>query len=154
MYAEIPCDPASSEGGFRPAAGCCRRLIGLVLAAGIWIGAARADTTEGWLYLGRRSADAWAPASLSVARPGYPVKAGDRVVVERDALVYGSVDCKVTGIADFRPEGAPRPVLRIKADREALEIVGSPIECPSAGRAKTVWANVRIPAARLFSAEK
>jgi hypothetical protein len=110
--------------------------------------------TEGWLFLGRRSAENWKPASTSIVNARYPVKPGNRVVVARDALLYGTVDCKVVDAADFKAGDPPRPVLRIKADAEGLEIVGSPLECPSVGRAKTVWAKVRIPTARLVSAEK
>jgi len=144
-------------------------MFGLLVAAGVaavgggvegalrafGIGAAHgSEVSEGWLYLGRRSADGWRPASGSISKPGYPVKPGAKVVVTRDALVYGSVDCKVIDAADFKADGAPQPVLRVTADRQGLEIIGSPIECPSVGRAKTVWANVRIPAARLVSVEK
>ena len=112
------------------------------------------ETTDAWLFLGRRSAGRWRPAALSIANPRYPVKPGARVVVKRDALVYGSVDCKVIDAADFRHDPAARSVLLVKADRKALEIAGSPIECPSIGHAKTVWANVKIPSNRLFSTEK
>ena len=116
--------------------------------------AAEQGDTEGWLFLGRRSAESWKPASTSIVNARYPVKPGNRVVVARDALLYGTVDCKVVDAADFKAGDPPRPVLRIQADKEAVEIVGSPLECPSVGRAKTVWAKVRIPAARLVSAEK
>ena len=116
--------------------------------------AAEQADTEGWLFLGRRSVDGWKPPSPSIANARYPVKAGDRVMVARDALLYGSVDCKVIDVADFKAGDPPRPVLRIKAAKEGLEIVGSPLECPSVGRAKTVWAKVRIPGARMISAER
>lgn len=112
------------------------------------------EMADGWLYLGRRSADRWRPSSLSVSRPRYPVKPGDRVVVKQDALVYGSVDCKVIDAADFKADGTSRSVLLVKANQQGLEIVALPIECPSIGRAKTVWANVKIPATRLVSVEK
>lgn len=112
------------------------------------------EMTDGWLYLGRRSADRWRPLSFSISPPRYPVKPGDKVVVKQDALVYGSVDCKVIDVADFKADGTPQAVLRVKADKKGLEFVGSPIECPSIGRAKTVWANVKIPTARLASVEK
>ena len=131
-------------------------LPSLVLVAACAISAAStaaAQDTEGWLFLGRH-ADGWKPASQSIARVGYPVKAGDRLVVLRDALVYGSVDCRILDAADFKPDGLAQPVLRLKADAQPVEVIGSILECPSAGRAKTVWANVRIPAARLLSAEK
>ena len=128
--------------------------LALIIACGIGAAAAAEPDSEGWLFLGRRAADGWKPASASIANARYPVKAGDRVVVTRDALLYGSVDCKVVDAADFKAGDPPRPVLRISADREGLEVVGSPLECPSVGRAKTVWANVRIPAARVVSAEK
>ena len=128
--------------------------LALALACGIGAAAAADPDTEGWLYLGRRAADGWKPASSSVANPGYPVKAGDRVVVRNDALVYGSVDCKVTDLADFKAGDPPRPMQRVKADKQALEIVGAGLECPSVGRAKTVWANVRIPEARLVAADR
>lgn len=112
------------------------------------------EMTDGWLYLGRRSADRWRPSSFSISPPRYPVKPGDRVVVKQDALVYGSVDCKVIDAADFKADGTSRSVLLVKADKQGLEIVGSLIECPSIGRAKTVWANVKIPTTRLVSVEK
>jgi len=144
-------------------------MFGLLVAAGLaavgggvdgslrafGIGAAHgAEMSEGWLFLGRRSGDVWKPASISISRAGYPVKPGNKVVVRQDALVYGSVDCKVTDAADFTVGEASRSALLVKADRVGLEIIGAPIECPSAGRAKTVWANVRIPASRLITVEK
>ena len=112
------------------------------------------EMTEGWLYLGRRSGDRWKPSSSSIRNPSYRVKGGDRVVVKQDALVYGSVDCKVIDAADFTVERVSGSVLLVRADKQGLEIVGSPIECPSIGRAKTIWASVRIPTARLVSVEK
>ena len=112
------------------------------------------ETTEGWVYLGRRSEDRWKPASRSISSPRFPVKPGDKVVVKRDALVYGFVDCKVIDAADFKADGTSRSVLLVKADKKGLEIVGAPFECPSIGRAKTVWANVQIPAARLLIVER
>ena len=116
---------------------------------------AQAEDTEGWLFVGRRSAEGWRPASPALASPRYPVKAGQQLVLGRDALVYGSVDCKRTDAAGFKPEEAPaRPVLRVSADRAALQVVEAALECPSAGRAKTVWAKVKIPAGRLVSQEK
>lgn len=119
------------------------------------IGAAHAsEMSDGWLYLGRRSGDTWKPASVSISQPSYPVKPGSKVVVRQDALVYGSVDCKVTDAADFKADETSRSTLLVKADQIGLEIVGASIECPSIGRAKTVWANVKIPAARLVSVEK
>jgi hypothetical protein len=110
--------------------------------------------TEGWLYLGRRSEGRWSPPSRSISGPRYPVKPGHKVVVRRDALFYDSMDCKVTDVADFKADGTSRSVLLVKADKQGLEIVGPAIECQSAGRAKTVWANVRIPTARLVTAER
>jgi len=144
-------------------------MFGLLLAAGLaagsegvdgalrafGIGAAHgSEMSEGWLYLGRRSADRWRPASGSISEPGYPVKPGNKVVVRQDALVYGSVDCKVIDAAVFKADGTPQPVLRVTADRQGLEILAAPIECPSVGRAKTVWVNVRIPSARLVSVDR
>lgn len=129
-----------------------------VLAAALLIlGAApvQAEEAEGWLFVGRRSAEGWRPASPALVSPRYPVKAGQRLVVGADALVYGTVDCKRTDAAEFKPGETPaQPVLRIKADRAALEVVGAALECPSAGRARTVWAKVRIPADRLVSQER
>ncbi len=143
-------------------------MFGLLVAGGLAVGGGADDAlraigigaahgsemSEGWLYLGRRSADGWRPSARSISEPRYPVKPGQRVVVRRDALVYGSVDCKVIDAAEFKVDEAARSVLLVKADRKGLEIFGKPIECPSIGRAKTVWANVRIPAARLVSVEK
>ena len=112
------------------------------------------ETTGGWVYLGRRIGDGWKPPSPSISKPRYPLKPGGRIVVKRDALVYGSVDCKVIDAADFKPDEAARSVLLVKADKKGLEIVGPPFECPSIGGAKTVWASVKIPASRLVSVEK
>jgi hypothetical protein len=146
-----------------------KSLFGLLIATALGVSAAYAsepgdkaaatkldvdEATEAWLYLGRRSGDKWRPAAVSLSRPRYPVKPGGKVVVKRDALVYGSVDCTVIEAADFKPDEAARSALLVKADRKGLEIVGPPLECPSIGRAKTVWANVRIPAARLVSVER
>ena len=129
------------------------KSLTLAAACGISVAGA-AEDTEGWLFLGRHAADGWKPAAPAISKARYPVKAGDRVVVTRDALIYGSVDCKVIEVADFKPDAPSRPVLRVKADPQALEVVGSMLECPSVGRAKTVWANVRIPGARILGAEK
>jgi hypothetical protein len=112
------------------------------------------ELTEGWLYLGRRSGDRWKPASSSIFSPGYPVKPGGRVVVKQDALVYGSVDCKVIDAAEFKVGETARAVLLVKADRLGLEILAKPVECPSIGQAKTVWASVRIPADRLVTVQR
>jgi|SRR5687767_2085156 len=131
-----------------------KKSLALIIACGIGAAAAAEPDSEGWLFLGRRAADGWKPASQSISNPRYPVKAGDRVVVINDALVYGSVDCKVVDVAEFKAGDPPRPVPRVKADRQALEVVGAALECPSVGRAKTVWANVRIPGPRLLSADR
>lgn len=109
------------------------------------------ETIERWLFLGRRTETAWQPPSGSIAPPDYPVKPGNRVMVKRHALVYGSVDCKVVDAADFRAEeDVANAVELVRAGEQGLEITGSPIECPSICGAKTVWVNVRIPAARLI----
>ena len=131
-----------------------KKSLALIIACGIGAASAAEPDSEGWLFLGRRAADGWKPASRSISNPRYPVRAGDRVVVRNDALVYGSVDCKVVDLAEFKAGDPPRPVERVKADRQGLEVVGAALECPSVGRAKTVWANVRIPGARLVSAER
>lgn len=131
-----------------------KKSLALIIACGIGAAAAAEPDSEGWLFLGRRAADAWKPASSSISNPRYPVKAGDRVVVTNDALIYGSVDCKVVDLAEFKAGDPPRPVERVKADRQGLEVVGKALECPSVGRGKTVWANVRIPGARMASTEK
>ncbi len=131
-----------------------KKSLALIIACGIGAAAAAEPDSEGWLFLGRRAADGWRPASQSISDPRYPVKAGDPVVVRNDALLYGSVDCKVVDLAEFKAGDPPRPVQRVKADPQALEVVGAALECPSVGRAKTVWANVRIPGARLVSADR
>jgi hypothetical protein len=131
-----------------------KKSLALIIACGIGAAAAAEPDSEGWLFLGRRAADGWRPASPAISDPRYPVKAGDRVVVRNDALLYGSVDCKVVDLAEFKAGDPPRPVQRVKADPQALEVVGAALECPSVGRAKTVWANVRIPGARLISADR
>ncbi len=112
---------------------------------------ANAQEEERWLFLGRRAEGGWQPPSVSIPDPAYPVKPGNKVVVRRHALVYGSVDCKVVDAADFKPgdEAAP-PVELVRAGEQGLEITRSAIECPSVCGAKTVWVNVRIPAARLI----
>lgn len=112
------------------------------------------ESTEGWVYLGRRSADRWQPASPAIASPPYPVKPGSKLVLKRDALVYGSADCKVTNAAEFKVEEATRMTLLAKAAPAGLEILSKPVECPSIGQAKTVWASVRIPADRLVTVQK
>ena len=131
-----------------------KKSLALIIACGIGSAAAADPDSEGWLFLGRRATDGWKPASQSISNARYPLRAGDRVVVTNDALLYGAVDCKVVDLAEFKAGDPPRPVQRVKADKQALEVVGAVLECPSVGRAKTVWANVRIPGARVFSAEK
>lgn len=112
------------------------------------------ESTQGWVYLGRRSADRWRPASPAIANPAYPVKPGSKLVVKQDALVYGSADCKVTDAAEFKVDEAARTTLLVKADRAGLEVLAKPVECPSIGQAKAVWASVRIPADRLVTVQK
>lgn len=108
------------------------------------------EMTERWLFLGRRTESGWHPPSVSISAPAYPVKAGNQVVVRRHALVYGSVDCKVLDAADFKADDEAVPSVElVRAGEQGLEITGSAIECPSICGAKTVWVNVRIPAARL-----
>lgn len=107
------------------------------------------EMTERWLFLGRRSDGGWHPPSVSISAPPYPVNPGNRVVVRRHALVYGSVDCKVIDAADFKADEVAPAVELVKAGEQGLEITGLAIECPSVCGAKTVWVNVRIPAARL-----
>jgi hypothetical protein len=126
-----------------PAAG----QAGKNLPAGVEVG----EATERWLFLGRRTETGWHPPSVSIRAPAYPAKAGNRVVVRRHALVYGSVDCKVVDAADFKADDAAVPSVELlRAAEEGLEITGSAIECPSICGAKTVWVKVRIPAGRLL----
>ena len=122
-------------------------LAAMLLAEG-------AAANETWLYVGRRSADAWQPASVAIARPAYPLKAGDSVVVRNDALVYGAVDCSRTAAADFHAGSGKGIAHYVKPDAAGLEVVSAPLECPSAGQAKTVWVQVRIPAERLLTVER
>ena len=144
------------------AASLAARILGALLALGSAplqaadkeAAAKAGETSDGWLFLGRRSGDGWRPASASLSSPRYPVKPGQRLVVKQDALVYGSVDCKVIDAAEFKVEDSARARLVVKADRSALHIVAAPLECPSVGRAKTVWAKVKIPGERLVSVEK
>jgi hypothetical protein len=110
------------------------------------------ETVERWLFLGRRTDRGWNPPSVSISDPQYPVKPGSRVLVKRHALAYGSVDCTVIDAADFKANEQVAPAVEfIRAGEQALQITGSPIECPSVCGAKTVWVNVRIPAARLVT---
>ncbi len=110
----------------------------------------QAELIERWLFLGRRTESGWFPPSVSLATPPYPANAGNRVVVKRHALVYGSVDCKALDAAQFKGgDEAAASVELVKAGEQGLEITGTAIECPSICGAKTVWVNVRIPAARL-----
>ena len=112
---------------------------------------AHAQDAERWLFLGRRTETGWNPPSLSVAAPAYPLKAGARVSVKRHALAYGAVDCKIVNAADVKAyEEVSSSVELVRAGEEALEITGTPIECPSVCGAKTVWVKVRVPAARLL----
>jgi len=111
---------------------------------------AAAQEEERWLFLGRRTESGWHPHSVSIAAPEYPAKAGGRVMVRRHALVYGSVDCKVLDVSDFKAgDEAAGAVEVVRAGEQGLVITGAAIECPSICGAKTVWVNVRIPAARL-----
>ena len=111
-------------------------------------------TDEGWVYLGRRSGERWRPASPAVTDPGYPVKPGAKLVVKRDALVYGAVDCKVIDAADFKVGEGAGMALLVKAGPAALEVLRNAVECPSIGQASTVWASVRIPADRLVTLQR
>jgi hypothetical protein len=112
------------------------------------------EPADAWVYLGRRSDGRWRPASASIERPPDPVRPGGSVVVRADALVYGAVDCEVTAAADFKPAPGGRSVWLVRADREPLRVLAAPLECPSAGRARTVWVNVHIPASRLMRREQ
>lgn len=116
-------------------------------ATGAW---ASEETIERWLFLGRRTESGWQPPSVSLAAPAYPVKPGSKVMVKRHALLYGAVDCKVVDAAELKADDVAPAVELVRAGDEGLEITGTPIECPSVCGAKTVWVNVRIPAARLI----
>jgi hypothetical protein len=110
------------------------------------------ETVERWLFLGRRTEGGWHPPSISISAPAYPVQPGSRVLVKRHALAYGSVDCTVIDAADFKANEQVAPVVEfVRAGEQGLEIAALPIECPSVCGAKTVWVNVRIPAARLVT---
>jgi hypothetical protein len=112
------------------------------------------ETVERWLFLGRRTERGWNPPSISISTPAYPVQRGSRVLVKRHALAYGSVDCTVIDAADFKANEQVAPVVEfVRAGEQGLEIAALPIECPSVCGAKTVWVNVRIPAARLVTIE-
>lgn len=136
------------------AAGATRALAADAKPGAAPVAQSAAEASDAWLFLGRRSDNAWRPASASIQRPQYPVKPGARVIVRRDALVYASVDCTVTEAGAFQPGAASEPVVRVKAERAALEVLGAPLECPSVGGARTVWAQVRIPAERLIAVER
>jgi hypothetical protein len=111
-----------------------------------------AESVERWLFLGRRTESGWNPPSISTSAPAYPVQPGSRVLVKRHALAYGSVDCTILDAADFKANEQVAPAVEfVRAGEEGLEISGSPIECPSVCGAKTVWVNVRVPAARLVT---
>lgn len=127
------------------------RAVLLAAAFGAAAPAADAQTIERWLFLGRRADGAWHPPAVSIAQPPYPASPGGKVVVRRHALAYGAVDCKVLDAADFRANEQIAPALElVRAGEQGLEITGPAIECPSVCGAKTVWVNVRIPAARLI----
>ena len=126
-------------------------LASAALAAMLLAEAAAANET--WIYMGRRSGDAWRPAAGAIAQPAYPPRAGNTVVIRSDALVYGSVECTRVAAADFARGSGKGGGLYVKPDAAGLEIVGAH-ECPSVGEAKTVWVQVRIPAERLLRVER
>lgn len=105
--------------------------------------------TEAWIYLGRLSEGDWRPPSFSIATPKLPVAQGSVVTVTQDALVYESMDCKVLDVADFNVEAGSSSVLFVRASQTGLQVLDS-TECSSAGKAKTVWAKVKIPNDRLI----
>ena len=125
-----------------------RIVLACVVAAAQAVPAAASDAIEGWLFVGRRSDGEWRPAAAALAAPAYPLGPGSRLVVSRDALVYGSVDCRVTPAAEFRAGGGEPQTAWVVGGTEALEVVAPVRECGSAGRGATVWANVRIPPER------
>ena len=110
--------------------------------------------TEAWIYLGRRSENSWKPQSFSIGEVAYPVKAGNELVIKSDALLYEDVSCKVIDTSDFKMVSTPRSVAFVSANTVQLQITAEPIECPSIGGAKTVWAKVKVPAARLLGSKQ
>lgn len=109
---------------------------------------------EGWVYLGRRSDNGWRPASFSIGEPAYPVKPGDKLIVKSDTVLYSTVDCTKIDAADFKATAAPPSLVFLTASAKEILISGESKECPSVGGAKTIWAKVKAPAARLFSARQ
>jgi hypothetical protein len=118
--------------------------------------AATQEGVEGWLYFGRRSEGAWRPAAPSIAQAPWPLKPGTRIALAHDALFYSAVDCRVTPLESFGAGPAALHAERtwiVSAEGGPLEVIGAPVECPSVCGARTVWAPVRIPAARLVAVE-
>lgn len=109
---------------------------------------------EGWVYLGRRSGDHWRPPSFSIDEPAYPVKSGTTLVIKSDTLLYGVVDCKVIDASDFKSTSVPQSLVFVTASPKEIQVSAEPTECSSIGGAKTVWAKVKVPAARLLRAKQ
>ncbi len=108
------------------------------------------DVAVGWIYLGRLSEGQGRPPSFTIDKPGYPLKAGDRIVIKLNTVLNDSVDCKVTDVADFNAgTTAPTPML-IKPGETGLEQLGTPTQCDSIGGAKAIWVKVKVPAHRLI----
>lgn len=125
----------------------------LVLAAAL-APARVSEAAEGWIFLGRRSGGEWKPPAGAIGPSVWPLKPGDRLVLRGEALFYSDADCRVIAAAQFAADPSGRRRWMVKAGAEALEVIAALLECPSAGRAQTVWAKVGIPAERLFSVEK
>ncbi|MCX7961805.1 MAG: hypothetical protein N2653_09575 [Burkholderiales bacterium] len=129
-------------------------LAAAVFAALAALAPARAsEPFEGWVFLGRRAGGEWRPPAPAVGASTYPLEAGDTLVLRHDALYYSDADCRAIAAADFESNTAGRLRWMVRAGAEPLRLVAAPLECPSAGGARTVWAKVRVAPERLYSVE-
>lgn len=110
---------------------------------------AGAGSMQRWIYLGRYSAGQWIPPSFSVSAPAYPVMPRQLLTVTSDALLYAGIDCQRADLSgQAGSDGTGAKTSFVQAGPEGIPFTGKTQECDSVGGAKTVWAELDIPAAR------
>jgi hypothetical protein len=111
--------------------------------------ATNAASVQRWIYLGRYSGGQWMPASFSVAAPAYPLTPRQLLTVTSDALLYAGIDCQRADLSGQAGTGDSKAQASfVRAGPEGIPLTGKTQECDSVGGAKTVWAELDIPAAR------
>lgn len=125
------------------------RITAAQRPSGPTVQTASAGTVHRWIYLGRYSGGQWLPPSFSVSAPPYPLTARQLLTVTSDALLYAGIDCQRSDLSgQAGSDGSRARASFVQAGPEGIPLTGKTQECDSVGGAKTVWAELEIPAAR------